>query len=333
MVRKNSRTVQDLGERELIRRFQEIITPHEEALLMGNEDAVAVPIDKWALVVNSDMLVSSTDVLPGMTATDIAWKTGIMGLSDLAAKGANPYGIVVSIGFPETMTEKYALTLVEGLNEVCRNHDTFYLGGDTNQASELVINCTAFGTILQNQLIRRAGASPGDIVAVTGLFGYTGAFFEIALRGRKSPSHLIREIRNKALRPRARLIEGRTLAKANAASAAIDSSDGLAWSLHELAVASDVGFLINNLPVSPACEKFATVNNLAVDDLVLYGGEEFELVVTIPTSRWAKTKEEIRRVGGELIQIGVITRKGENLLEHEGVEKTIEARGYEHFLQ
>jgi thiamine-monophosphate kinase len=328
---EKANTVRNLGERGLIRWFQDLITPYDEALLSGMEDAVAVSWDENALVVNSDMLVASTDVLAGMTASEIGWKAGVMGLSDLAAKGATPLGVVVSLGLPKDTEVNFAAALVGGLNCVIREHGSYYLGGDTNQCLELVIDCTAFGRVPRGQLIRRKGAAPNDIIAVTGEFGYTGALFESVFNKRKKPAKLVEEIREKALHPRARLPEGIALAKANAVSAAIDSSDGLAWSLYEIASASRVGFQIETLPIPSICSKFATAHNLDVIDLALYGGEEFELIVTIPPDQWAKAHQAVKKVGGNLIPIGKIVEEPEKVLLMVGEERPIEPRGYEHF--
>ncbi|MFX1300335.1 MAG: thiamine-phosphate kinase [Promethearchaeota archaeon] len=328
---KKANTVRNLGERGLIRWFKDLITPFDGALLSGIEDAVAVPWNGNALVVNSDMLVASTDVLPGMTPAEIGWKAGVMGLSDLAAKGAAPLGMIVSLGLPKDTEVNFAGALVGGLNSVSREHGTYYLGGDTNQCLELVIDCTVFGRVPQEKLMRRKGASPDDVIAVTGDFGYTGALFESVLNDRKKPAKVVEEIREKALHPRARIPEGNALAEANAVSAAIDSSDGLAWSLYEIAAASRVGFHIDNLPIPSICSKFATVHDLDVDDLALYGGEEFELVVTIPPDRWSKAFQVVNKVGGNLIPIGKIVEASEKLLLKDGKEISIEPRGYEHF--
>jgi thiamine-monophosphate kinase len=324
-------TVRDVGERGLIRWFQNLITPYDKALLTGMEDAVAIPVNDKALVVNSDMLVASTDVLPGMTADEIAWKAGVMGLSDLAAKGAIPLGMVVSLGLPADTKVNFAAALVGGLNFVSREHDTYYLGGDTNQCLELVIDCTAVGLVDQNQLIRRKGAKPGDLIAVTGEFGYSGAFFEAVLRGHKKPTKIVEKIREKALRPRAHIREGQALAKAGAVSAAIDSSDGLAWSLHELSAASQVGIRIDALPIPPICVEFATSNDLDPVSLALYGGEEFELVVTVPPNRWKKAQESVQKSGGNLIRIGKVVKEPEKILVIDDDHRIIKPIGYEHF--
>jgi thiamine-monophosphate kinase len=328
---KNTNTLRDIGERGLIRWFQDLITPYDKALLSGLEDAVAVQFNEDALVVNSDMLVESTDVLPGMTPSEIAWKAGVMGLSDLAAKGATPIGVVVSLGLPAETQANFAAALVGGLNYVFRDHETYYLGGDTNQCLELVIDCTAFGKVPQNQLMRRKGAKPGDLIATTGEFGYTGALFEALLQGHSKPAKLVDQIRERALRPRARIKEGRALATAGVVSASIDSSDGLAWALHELSAANQVGFQIENLPIPKICTKFAAVNDLDVFDFALYGGEEFELVITIPAKNWEKATKAVQQVGGTLTHIGEIVEKPEKVLRIGGEERIIEIKGYEHF--
>jgi thiamine-monophosphate kinase len=324
-------TVGDVGERRLIQRFQRLITKSPKALLKGSEDAAAVEYDGQVIVANTDMLVASTDILPSMTSEEISWKAGVMGLSDLAAKGAIPLGILVSFGFPKEVEKDYVEALVIGLNYVCRKHDTYYLGGDTNQCAELVINCTAIGTSHPEQLLHRSGAKPGDIVAVTGKFGYTGALFKIVLERRIASKRLVNRIRSKALFPQARLKEGHILASTGVASASIDSSDGLAWSLHELALASKVGFQIDQLPIPQTCIKFAEQHKLDVHELALYGGEEYELVVTIPQSQWNTATQVVQRTGGQLLRIGSVTKESENILTIDSKERKIEPRGYEHF--
>ncbi len=328
---KKHTTLRELGERGLIRWFQDLITPYDEALLSGMEDAVAVPLNGVALVVNSDMLVESTDVLPGMTASEIAWKAGVMGLSDLAAKGATPLGVMVSLGLPADTPTNFAAALVGGLNCVFREHETYYLGGDTNQCLELVIDCTAIGKAPRHQILRRKGAKPGDLIATTGDFGYTGALFEALLRGHSKPTKLVDQIREQALHPKARIKEGVALSRAGIVSASIDSSDGLAWSLHELAAASRVGVEIDNLPIPEICKKFAAANKLDPIDLALYGGEEFELIVTLPAQKLEKASKIIQQAGGSLTPIGKIVEEPDKVLRINGEERVIEPKGYEHF--
>jgi thiamine-monophosphate kinase len=131
--------------------------------------------------------------------------------------------------------------------------------------------------------------------------------------------------------PYARLKEGLALSKTKAVTAAIDSSDGLAWSLHEIANASKVGFLINKLPIAEEVEEFAEINRLDPLELTLYGGEEYELVLTIKPNLWRKAKKAVEKVGGKLLSIGKVTEERQVLMEIDGKRRVIEPRGWEHF--
>jgi thiamine-monophosphate kinase len=139
------------------------------------------------------------------------------------------------------------------------------------------------------------------------------------------------ELVNSVLMPKARVKEGMALAQSKAATASIDSSDGLAWSLHEISQASNVGFLIDNLPVAPAAEKFAEIYGFDPVELALYGGEEYELLVTIKPKLWQEAKKAVENVGGSLIKVGRVTEEKQLLLQTGGKLVSIEARGWEHF--
>jgi thiamine-monophosphate kinase len=277
------------------------------------------------------MLVGKTDVPPGMTLQQAARKTVVMNISDLAAKGVQPLAILASIGVPRNLTIKDIQKIGKGLNEGAREYNTYVLGGDTNEASDLIINCLAFGICEKRHLIRRSGAKPGDIVAVTGLFGKTSSGLKILLEGFSAPPKLRKELVNAVYVPHARLKEGLTLVQTQAATASIDSSDGLAWSLYELSIASNVGFLIDNLPVASETKQFAKIHRLDPTELSLYGGEEYELLVTIKPRLWNKAKKAVEHVEGSLIKIGVVTKEKKLLLKAEGKKVSIEARGWEHF--
>jgi thiamine-monophosphate kinase len=168
-------------------------------------------------------------------------------------------------------------------------------------------------------------------VAVTGFFGKTAAGLRILLKKAKTSEALRRFLIEPVLMPHSRLKEGLALSLSEAASASIDSSDGLAWSLHEIARASKVGFLIDKLPVAEEAIEFAALNKLDVADLALYGGEEYEIVVTVKSKLWKKAERAVEDAGGRLIRIGKATENRQVLLKAEGKTRAIEARGYEHF--
>ena len=296
------------------------------------EDVSAIKIgDNKLAVLKADMLVGKTDVPHGMSLWQAARKAVVMNISDFAAKGVKPTAILASIGIPQGRTEKAVQQIGKGLNAGAREYDAYILGGDTNEASDLVISCSLLGICERQYLMRRSGAKPRDLVAVTGLFGKTASALKILIQNLSAPTKIRKEFVDAILMPQARLKEGLALAETNAITASIDSSDGLAWSLHEISSASNVGFIITNPPVAPEVKEFAKLHDLDPLDLSLHGGEEYELVVTVKPQLWERAEKAVRQIGGILIKIGRVTEEKRLLLKREEETIAIEARGWEHF--
>jgi thiamine-monophosphate kinase len=178
----------------------------------------------------------------------------------------------------------------------------------------------------------RNGAKPGDVVAVTGFFGKSAAGLRLLLDKRCSTSADLREaLLDAVFMPKARLAEGLALSRSNAVSASIDSSDGLAWSLHEIARLSGVGFVVDSVPVADEVRRFAELNGFDALELALYGGEEYELVVTVKPKSWVDAVAAVEAVGGCLLPIGKVTKEKQVVLCVDGKKRVIEARGWEHF--
>ena len=277
------------------------------------------------------MLEDKTDVPPSMSLWQAARKAVVMNISDFAAKGVKPIAMLVSLGLPIKLTRRDIEEVGKGLNVGAREYDAYIIGGDTGEASDLVISLSLFGIAKKDALILRSGAKPGDLVAVTGPFGKPTAGLKILLDGFKAHGENRKILVESVLMPHARLKEGLALSKTKAVTAAIDSSDGLAWSLHEIANASNVGFLINKLPIAEEVEEFAEINRLDRLELTLYGGEEYELVLTIKPKLWKKAKKAVEKVGGKLLSIGKVTAERQVLMEIDGKRRVIEPRGWEHF--
>jgi thiamine-monophosphate kinase len=291
------------------------------------DDVSAVEIQRGKLaILKTDMLIGKTDVPPGMSLKQAARKAVIMNISDLAAKGATPIAMLTSIGVPSNLYRKDIKQIGTGLNSGAREYGAYILGGDTSEATDLIINCAVFGTVEKKHIMLRSGAQPDDIVAVTGLFGKTAAGLKILLQKLSAPSRTRKTLVNSILTPHARLTEGLTLAKTHAVTASTDSSDGLAWSLHEISKASNVGFTIENLPIAKEAKQFAKTQKLNPTELCLYGGEEYELVVTVKPDLWKKISEQV-----SLIQIGHATKKKTLTLKIAEKNLPIENRGWEHF--
>lgn len=296
------------------------------------DDVAAIPIsDSRLAILKTDMLVNKTDVPQTMSLWQAARKAVIMNVSDFAAKGVRPLAVLVSLGLPATMTEKDVEEIGRGLNAGAREYGAYVVGGDTGEASDLVISVSLFGFAEKNLLMLRSGAKVGDIVAVTGSFGKSSAGLRVLLNDVKVSRKVRDALVESVFMPHARLNEGLALSETKAVTASIDSSDGLAWSLYEIANASKVGFLIDSLPTAREVEEFARLNSLDPEKLTLYGGEEYELVFTVKPKLWGKAEKAVEKVGGKLRRIGEVTADRKTMLKLDGVKREIEARGYEHF--
>jgi len=324
-------SAKELGERKIIELILECLDQMPNPLIPFGDDASAVDLgtDKLA-VINMDMLVGKTDVPRTMSLWQAARKAVIMNISDLAAKGAQPLALLASIGLPPNLTKADIQQIGKGLNAGAREYNAYLLGGDTNEASDLIISCMALGVCRKHHLIKRSGAKPGDYVAVTGSFGKTASGLKILMDGLSAPE-ISGELVASVLMPKARVKEGMILAQSQATTASIDSSDGLAWSLHEISRASNVGFYLDKLPIAPEVERFAKIHGFDPVELALYGGEEYELLVTIKPKLWQEAKKAVENVGGSLIKLGLVTEEKQLVLKTGGKLVSIEARGWEHF--
>jgi len=292
------------------------------------DDVSGVGIGQGRLaVLKCDMLVGRTDVPKGMTLWQAARKAVVMNVSDLASKGVQPRAVLVSLGLPRSITTRDIEEIAGGLDKGAREYGAYIIGGDTGECDDLVIACYLFGIAKRDTIPRRSGARPGDLVAVTGEFGNTLA----GLRALSSDAEIPVSLREKLLRsvymPKARLKEGIALARTRAATASMDSSDGLAWSLHEIARASSVGIQLEDLPVSRTATGYARVTQSDPVELALYGGEEFELVVTLRKEAFRRALNAVK----SLRIVGRVTREKRKVtLIREGRPTQVKPTGWEH---
>ena len=322
----------DLGERKLIKLMQSHLSVMPDLPVPFGDDVSAVNIGGGRVaVLKTDMLIGKTDVPRGMSLWQAARKAVVMNISDFAAKGVEPTALLVSLGLPRDVIQKDVEEIARGLNTGAREYGAYVVGGDTSEASDLVVAISLFGTAKRKELVLRSGAKAGDIVAVTGFFGKTAAGLRLLLDGYATSKGLREVLLRSVCMPNARLCEGLSLCRSGALSSSIDSSDGLAWSLHELARMSGVGFVVNNVPLADEVRRFAEFNGLNALELALYGGEEYELVVTVKPKRWADAEMAVKTAGGRLLLIGKATRDRRVLLDVDGEKSPIEARGWEHF--
>ena len=328
MFKSNRDSIAKIGEKGLIRIILREIDSSD--VLVGNEDAIGVLLEKDSLlVVNIDTLFWPTDIPTKvkMTLQQGGRKTVIMSVSDLAAKGVKPKGFISSIGVPARTRVEDVLELVRGMRAGAAECGMRYLGGDLSESTDILISGVAFGVAHPQKVMTRSGAKVGDKVFITGDF-LTGAGLKIAVNGLSAPFELHKALVRSVTDPKARIREGIALGESGIATACIDSSDGLARSLYELAEASHVGIRLHNLPIPEPVRKFAELNSLNSEQLILYGGEEYELVFTILAKKTEKVESLFQKLGSKITQIGEVIRERKILYDDEKLDPI----GYEHFL-
>jgi thiamine-monophosphate kinase len=248
------------------------------ALLSGELDPVgddAAVVDD--LVVTTDMLHERTDFPAGTSRYTAGWRAVGASLSDVAAMGAEATAAVAAYAAPE-FVEAELLAFVRGARDVCDLVDGEYVGGDLDGHAEFTVATTAIGRT--DKPVLRSGARPGDVLCVTGTLGRSAAALEYFERAGDGDDEAL-ERANDLFRFEPRIAAGRTLAPH--ASAMMDSSDGLARSLHQLGEASGCGFAVeaDSIPVDDSLRAVAADDAEALERATTFG-EDFELVLTLP---------------------------------------------------
>ncbi|MCS7110068.1 MAG: thiamine-phosphate kinase [Candidatus Caldarchaeum sp.] len=314
----------ELGERFLVKYILQTIEWPREGLLPPGDDAAAYWFNGM-LVTSVDMLVWDTDVPPGMTHRQAGWKAAVSAISDVASKGGKPKYLLLSLGLNPSTEFKDFQELLEGLRDAAQKYGANIIGGDLNEHHTTSISVTVIGAA--NHLISRKGAGPGDLIATTGLFGKTYAGLHALLNSKNADEKILEAV----YLPQARVSQGLALAASGGVSSCIDSSDGLAESLHLLAEMNNVGFEVDSLPIDPAAEKYCRENNISMFDAVFYGGEEYELVFTVKKGWEDVVEQALKKAGGRLIRLGRVTKEPSILFRRGEGAVPVERKGWQHF--
>lgn len=306
-------SLEAIGERDLISRISEILGGIE------NDDCAVIDSGDRYLVVTTDMLHRKTDFPDIMSPWQIGWMTAAVNLSDIAAMGAEPAGLLIAAGLSSEVDLYFIDELFSGLGDCAGYYGTRIIGGDTDSHEELTIVGTALGFVEKERILRRRGAIVGDLLCTTGSLGGAGGGLAAWQQGRLDGPFLER-----LLEPEPRLSEGRALAMSRAVTSMMDNSDGLALSLFDLSRAGGVGFLVNESAI-PIAEGLAEmVGQEAALDMALSAGGDFELVFTVRP----ESIEDARRAC-DLSVIGKVVQDG-LWIECEGEVGRMQAKGYEH---
>lgn len=325
-------TIAEVGERELVSRIMRHLTLMPGMPVPNWDDVNAISLgDGRAVVLKTDMLVWETDVPKGMTPYQAGRKAVVMNFSDLGSKGVQPLAFLAALGAPSTTPVDWVEDIARGFEAGAREYGGYMVGGDTNEACDIVISGMAYGLAEERRLVLRGTSKPGDVLATTGGFGNTTAGFKILLDGLDAPKSLRDRLVESIYMPRARVPAGIALAASGAATSSMDSSDGLAISLHDLQRSSGNGFRLTNVPLTKDAETFAELHRLDGAALALYGGEEYELVFTVKPDGVDEARKALCSAGADLLEIGVVTGNKRIVYVEGGVEKPIGKGGWEHF--
>lgn len=295
------------GEDDLIARYFRPLATDPGAFGLI-DDAALLKSSGDDLVVTTDAIVEGVHFLPDDPPGTIARKALRVNLSDIAAKGAVPAGFVLTLALREARDEWLA-PFAGALGEDASAFGCPVLGGDTvSTPGPLMISITAFGRVPRGKMVRRTSAKPGDRIAVSGTIGDAALGLRV-LKGKIAGEGLDPSARE-FLVQRYRIPQPRSalaLAIRDHANAAMDVSDGLAGDLSKLCAASGVSAAIDlaAVPLSAAARVLVANGNADIETVVS-GGDDYEVLCTVPENRWKSFAAAARKAGVEVSAVGRI---------------------------
>jgi len=225
-------------------------------------------------------------------------------LSDLAAVGADPVGILLSVALPRHDAESVQARVARGVAEACRAAGTFVLGGDTGDADALRVATVGVGIAPESGVLRRVGLRPGDRLFASGLLGAGGALAAVELLGLEGIG-----VDQGSFAPPSRISHGRALR--GIASACIDTSDGLIAAVDQLARINDVGIVIDvdlDSLLAPSAARVRQKLGVGAFPVLAALHGEFELVFAVPPERISALEGVARALEWKPVAIGAVTR-------------------------
>jgi thiamine-monophosphate kinase len=327
-----NKTVSSIGELGLIE-----IIKHKFAKLNYNKNVVAGIGDdcfcfkagKNTICITKDMLIESVHFKKDwITAKDLGQKAIEVNVSDIAAMGnVAPAYAFIGLGIPADTPKKFITDLANGFKAACNKYKMTVAGGDTVKADKITISVTVVG-LTKNKIVKRSEAKQGDLIGVTNTFGDAGAGIALLYKHgiKYKYSQEERSLIAKQNTPNARLNEAHKIAKY--LTSLTDASDGLYISIGLLTKNSNIGADIytDRVPLSEDIKKVFREANRCLN-FALFGGEDYELVFTVPKSK-AKI---VQKLVPQVTYIGEINSSKKVRYFHNGKEQKIKYLGFKHF--
>ncbi|MEE4245977.1 MAG: thiamine-phosphate kinase [Kangiellaceae bacterium] len=313
----------------LIERFFVRDNPERKDVVLGIGDDCAllnVP-EGQSLAVSMDTLVEGVHFLHDTAAADVAHKAMAVNLSDLAAMGAEPAWVTLSLSIPR-IDMGWLQAFSDTFHELLTHYGLQVVGGDTTKGP-LSLTLQVHGFVPSNVAVRRNGAVKGDIICVTGPLGDGAVGLMIAQQRLAAQGEMRDHLLSRYYRPKPRVAAG--IALRSRASAAIDISDGLVQDLGHICKASGVGAIINaeKLPLSESAKS--VLGDDRVIEAALGGGDDYEICFTVSEDNYRKVESALESVGVPCHAIGRMAGKEGVKVLRDGEPLVLQQGGFDHF--
>ncbi len=322
-----------VSEFELIGRFFNGIGAKraDVPLGIGDDAALLQLLPGRQLVVSTDTLVCGQHFLLDDGPRAIASKAVAVNLSDLAAMGAEPAWILLSLTLPQA-DESWLAQFAQAVDELCQYYGVALVGGDTTRGP-LSVSITVMGQVAPEKAIRRDQARPGDGIFVSGTLGGAAAGLAAKLGQLDLPVPLAESMINRLHFPKPRLALGQTIR--DFASSALDLSDGLISDIGHILKASQVDAIIDVDKLPLVDELRPHLSEAQLLRYALSGGDDYELCFTVPEETRGRMETALARVGIPITCIGQIRKPGEGRLklQYQGQPYAFDGHGFDHFLE
>ena len=312
-----------LDESKIIKNFQNVFGDKN----FVSEDVEFFSAGKTRIIVKVDTLVQSTDIPPKMSLKDAARKSVVASVSDFASKGVNPKCGIISVNLPSNISVKQVNEIAQGFKTASKEFGIKFLGGDTNQGKEIVFHVCLFGEA--KKIVKRKGAKVGDLIFVSGPFGYTGAGLDFLLKKIQRKDSFAKKAIKSVIKPNPRLEFG--LKGKEYFTSSMDSSDGLSTTLNEMSRQSKCKFVVNSIPSKKEVESFSQVFKKKLELLVFHAGEEYEIVFTIPKKHKSKIIKIAQNTKTPIIEVGTVVKGKGVFVQNDQRLTKLKDLGYRHF--